>query len=217
MIISPYIVFIAFLILVLVVRPCLTHCASGPFICYLVGFPTTGHSYTRSADTVLFPRVAPHVRTPCDVHLCGVAAYMKPKIIIQHLFHFHKLSLRIWSWRYLLARLVSSFCLTVFARVMFSLSVVVLPDIQHIAHGPPSSTKPNPFRSAGRQTSHLLGVPLLGLVVRFSSRGLIPRITLSQPYLTLTTQLSRLVFRTGLLSIWGRHTYERDIYTSTCA
>jgi hypothetical protein len=67
---------------------------------------------------------------------------------------------------------------------MFSLSVDVLPDMQHIAYGPPSSTKPNPFHSAGRQTSHLLGIHLPWLVVRFSSHGLIPHITLSQSYLT---------------------------------
>lgn len=65
-----------------------------------------------------------------------------------------------------------------------SLSVDVLPDIQHPAHGPPSSTKPNPFHSACHQTSHLLGIHILWFVVRFSSRRLIPRITLSHSYLT---------------------------------
>jgi hypothetical protein len=71
-----------------------------------------------------------------------------------------------------------------FVRVMFSLSAVVLPDMQHTAHGPPSSSKPNPFHSRGRQTSRLLGIHLPWLVVRFSSRGLIPRTTRSQSYLT---------------------------------
>lgn len=71
-----------------------------------------------------------------------------------------------------------------FVRVIFFVSVDVLPDMQHFAHGTPSSTNPNPFHSAGHQTSHLLGIHLLWLVVRFSSRNLIPRITLSQPFLT---------------------------------
>ncbi len=38
---------------------------------------------------------------------------MKPKIVIFHWFHIHTWSYRIWPWRYLFARLVSSFCLTV--------------------------------------------------------------------------------------------------------
>ena len=68
---------------------------------------------------------------------------------------------------------------------MFSLSIDVLPDMQDIADGPASSTKPNPFHSAGHQTSHLHGIHLHWLVVCFFfSRGLIPRITLSQSFLT---------------------------------
>jgi len=85
---------------------------------------------------------------------------------------------------YLLARLVSSYCLTVFVRVMLSSSVNVLPDMQHTTRSPPSSTKPNPFHSASLQTADFLGIPLFWFVVRFSSRGSIPRLTLSQSYLT---------------------------------
>lgn len=132
----------------------------------------------------MFPGVAPHVRTSCGVRLYGLAVYMKPKIVIQHWFHIHKLPRRIWPWRYILARSVPSFCLTMFVRVMFSFSVDVLPDMQHTTDGPASSTKPNSFHSGGRQTSYLLGIHLPWLVVRCSSRGIIPRITLSQSYLT---------------------------------
>lgn len=88
--------------------------------------------------------------------------------------------------------------------------------MQHIAHGPPSSTKPNPFRSAGRQTSHLLSVQLLGFVVRFSSRGLTPHITLSQSYLTHDYLISSHLQDWPYVHMGSAHVCTRYLYIYMC-
>ena len=55
-------------------------------------------------------------------------------------------------------------CVTVFVCV---LSVDVLPDMRHPAHGPPGSTNANSHHPGRYQTPHLLSVHLLRLSVRF--------------------------------------------------
>lgn len=55
-------------------------------------------------------------------------------------------------------------CVTVFVCV---LSVDVLPDMRHPAHGPPGSTNANSHHPGRHQTPRLLSVHLLRLSVRF--------------------------------------------------